>query len=869
MSQSLIFAPSTAAFDKYYRPTEPEDSSFPKEMEKFPDANDYYDQKSYLTALLKWYSDTKLTFENSLLPVPLSFSYHYPTAPHVPTAQEKIPRSQQEIIAARSFNVKTTPLYPENHLELQEMALKGFTRDGDFPKFGPRGQKIPITNHLKVGQYFTNTLIPPKPQPYFFRTYEDYQFAMNNWISVAQNELTNIPNSKTIGDMIKIQVVEEDRPQNYSYSQEDLQIHLEADQPKPKLPNLSETSFTIDERLRHARFSNINPRGIVKSLNNLRFSFKRAQTSPKQKEQTQVDAHFEELALLPLDQLRNWERQNFVSSIANYNPSCVNPDLYLGCLSMTMNHACSRHYRFTVFSIVEGLLNREFSDLNVFFNNSIELLYAYIALIQEFSPIQVTVYEPGPTIPDSNDSTILLNHAKTTLLELSYNKVLLKHYETKQDKFNVVYQIISMRHNGLKFQANQLITYMSKQLVESIQQCMKQEFAYTIGLTILLVLESETPMIESFLMNSKYTFFDMLVGLYNIDKEQYFLLQKRILFSRVAATSLLPLLFPIFSQYPLHSFNKEPYVILSFLRNMFLIDPRALERPRRLQRRATVNGVRSTMSTGNISLQQDNSFQQQKDGASVSFIPFYLAKLVTIIDDKTADIFYCTIYQLCVYAKRGIKYCPSNDTKQTELVIREAIKSVFSITQHAHTEQSKLYILQSLKTLFTLPQSQKTISSMKQDNCLFFFNCMSDNSERVKMFAWNVFSSLYARNKQFRSTIIEKPTLRSKLNEACYRPSDSCIVYVLRMMTEVITKNKEINKKTFLAAIQATNTPEFQELKTIVIAPDVKIESLIRTLIGHKTADNVPMQFYVISVFKEVIAGMEEIQKKKTKKSKK
>ena len=166
----------------------------------------------------------------------------------------------------------------------------------------------------------------------------------------------------------------------------------------------------------------------------------------------------------------------------------------------------------------------------------------------------------------------------------------------KKDKFPYAYQTISSRQNGLNFQSNQLITYMSKNLVESIKECMSKENAYVISIIIILALESESPAIEAFLMNYQMTFFDIIVAMYECNKEQCISMQKKILFSRTASTTIVPLLFPIFSQYPLEDLMKEPFIILNFMKNIFLIDPVALDKPNKQSKASTKQAAKQTQT---------------------------------------------------------------------------------------------------------------------------------------------------------------------------------------------------------------------------------------------------------------------------------
>ena len=810
----IIYGPEQSAYNIDYLPTIGPHTG--KQMRTIPDANDFTNKKSFIKSTLEWENETEQAFSKTILPVPISVSYRFPTQPKILTAQEKVPRSQQAKLAARSFSVFNTPLYPENHLEMQKMVITGIESQGNFPKGGPRNEKIPIENHMKSGRYFNNTFIPMKPQPEFYFSYKEYREAFENWISISKPYVEDVPSSAVIGKMININKVE-DGP------------IYEKGKTEQKEKKCEVKEFKIDERFLNLRLQNTQESNecLAKILFNLRKELKKKQCIQKETESKGIDLSV--INTISTEELRNKERHNFLFTMSNYNPSFIHPSFYEKALRMTMHHKTSRHYRFAVFTVVEGLLNRKNCDISYLLKNSLDLIYAFTALIEEFSSVKVTVYDPGPKLIDKNDDEMLLNHAKTALLELSYNKAMLKHFEMKKAQYQNAYASLQVRQTGLKMQATQLINYMSKKLLLAIKNCMCKENAYCIALIVLLIAESECSVVESFLINPTFSFFNILEKLYECSPDDCELLQRRFLFSRVASTTLLPFIFSIFSQLQLNTIKKEPCIVLRFICNMFLIDPRVVTHQ------------------------------------MTSFIPFFFAKIVSVIDENAPNIIFETLSQLCLFVNHAVKLL-KNDRAQDELIISETLKYLFLCIPFTNSREKILPLLRSIKTLVFLKEAESSVNNMKKEQIKFLLTSVSSKDIDVCLLSWKIVSRLVAENRKFRLKILDDDELKDLLSDASYRPSDACIVYVLSMISESLTKERGLSKSILLQAILSPSQQDYNDFMDIVIAPDVKIESLMRTLISHKSAVMVPMQFHVLHVFKQVLDAMEENKKKNKKK---
>ena len=151
-------------------------------LKQFPSPDDFDSYDQYRTAVLEWKKAADSEVHGLLLPVPFGFEFEYPGEPHVPTPQEKTPRTIQNRMAAKAFSVSQTPLYPDNYMSLLKYVIEGDTREvGEFMMPGPRGQKIPFDCHFRGELPWGARLRRMKPIPEMYENYQEYVDAMKNW----------------------------------------------------------------------------------------------------------------------------------------------------------------------------------------------------------------------------------------------------------------------------------------------------------------------------------------------------------------------------------------------------------------------------------------------------------------------------------------------------------------------------------------------------------------------------------------------------------------------------------------------------------------------------------------------------------------
>jgi len=158
-------------------------------MHHLPDPSDYIKEETYKNAVDLWYKKFREFLKKVVFPVPMGSFFSFPSMPHVPSTQEKVPGSLQNRMAAKAFSVRMTPLYPSNFLEMITSILNGeFVVDSYFHCPGPRGQTILRSNHMSEVTPWHGQFVPLKPRPKIFKDYNDFNLAFMRWYQlIVQN----------------------------------------------------------------------------------------------------------------------------------------------------------------------------------------------------------------------------------------------------------------------------------------------------------------------------------------------------------------------------------------------------------------------------------------------------------------------------------------------------------------------------------------------------------------------------------------------------------------------------------------------------------------------------------------------------------
>lgn len=159
-------------------------------IDKFPSTSAFKDYESFRQAWEKTSTNVSEVFCDTLLPVPVGFWMHYP--------------------GARVENVKrvrgVAALSPGNELWMQDLQISGdpFDFETTFPERGPKGEPLFVHDHCVERSPWYATLIPQRPSPYLYKSFEDYRCAMRDWLSQCMRNTDLIPHAKEMSQILNI-----------------------------------------------------------------------------------------------------------------------------------------------------------------------------------------------------------------------------------------------------------------------------------------------------------------------------------------------------------------------------------------------------------------------------------------------------------------------------------------------------------------------------------------------------------------------------------------------------------------------------------------------------------------------------------------
>ena len=160
-------------------------------------------EREYKITIKNWAKITGETETQVLLPVPMGFSWKRPSPPHILTQRERTPGTFEYRTLTKTFSVKTSPLYPENFMEMMHYIVEEeHPSEEFFVKPGPRGQKIPFQNHVGDSTPWYGQLIPQRPMPNTFSSYTEYEKAMKRWINRISKENVIPPNASQLQNLL-------------------------------------------------------------------------------------------------------------------------------------------------------------------------------------------------------------------------------------------------------------------------------------------------------------------------------------------------------------------------------------------------------------------------------------------------------------------------------------------------------------------------------------------------------------------------------------------------------------------------------------------------------------------------------------------
>ncbi|KAH0786725.1 hypothetical protein GPJ56_009357 [Histomonas meleagridis] len=224
-SVPMYVAPNGDVYSKFYNLLDKDIKTQGENKRPIPDPSNFNTIQEYKRAIWDYYfqfNDLKASY---ILPVPVGFSFQRLAECHVPTIQEKTPYTPQNRLAAKTFSVVNTPLYPANYLSLCSSIISGIPiKEEYFPAGGPRNEKIPIKYHFQPEVPWNSKLILQKPVAQSFKTYEEYAYAMRKWYEITSKQITIPLHSIDMEPILNIHATIEEPPTPIQIVKEPVQI---------------------------------------------------------------------------------------------------------------------------------------------------------------------------------------------------------------------------------------------------------------------------------------------------------------------------------------------------------------------------------------------------------------------------------------------------------------------------------------------------------------------------------------------------------------------------------------------------------------------------------------------------------------------
>jgi len=175
-----------------------------KDFPTIPNPNLCSSYEDFLQELKKWKASVSNFCQKSFLPQTLSHTIPRPVPPDI------ISKSDMEDLAfmrrmKRNFDPETSPPNPANQIAFEDILFNGtpFTDQDFLPYQGFNEKPVPVRAHLSNTLTWNVRLLPKRPHPIFYSSFEEYESAILKWADYVYKTVALPPSPKQIGQMIK------------------------------------------------------------------------------------------------------------------------------------------------------------------------------------------------------------------------------------------------------------------------------------------------------------------------------------------------------------------------------------------------------------------------------------------------------------------------------------------------------------------------------------------------------------------------------------------------------------------------------------------------------------------------------------------
>ncbi|OHT10085.1 hypothetical protein TRFO_20822 [Tritrichomonas foetus] len=802
-------------------------------MNSFPMPNSADSFKNYMKEAEKWKECIDRQIQHHFLfPLPLSFSYRKPSKPHVPSAQEKIRMSNANRIAAKTFDVNHTHLYPENYLYLLNIIREGslFTESEKFPILGPRGQEIPIISHISDETPWNGIFISPKPEPYIYQDYNSFEKAINKWFLIFQKKGKIVPHPDTMKDTLNISLNDESNSKIYIFkSQSDTLIKYQDENNNSILSMEMKNYSNITELLRTPSFKRtcLDSENVINFWESRKILFSHCLSSETNFEKLGEVVNTLELSTR-LDRNKNNETQytNFASvnddDIDSFNilkfkhykqliscPEFVLFDdmkersYFIKCIKNPLSDSIA--FKYSLFIHLIKYLNDKRTTDQILFLNDIVILENCARVINLFSPSKA--YLPKNylhklnKIMDSKEENQIVIHIYKVLIEQSYTYVLIKFLEMKMEKYKFSYLVIKKRYEATRIQMDQIIKLGVDSLIKWFNSSINHRTAPVV-IELIYLITCYASSASYFFEKYGNSIVDFISSLSIVSNTNLLVLQK-ILFTN---SKFIHLLFPVFCD-RLDELQSNDFLKL------------------------TSNVIEFVILLHQYAIDKENNSQHSMR---------ILSKIVQLLPDAERNDYYLLIFNICRFISRN-----KNNSAD---IISQSLSIVFSIIDIKPKDQYLVLILDSIRVLISSPGANNFIS-MCGENFKFIFDMIQKGSQIIQDHSYKLLISLLIKNRLFTSFVASGGIFEICFQNALKNPPIFAQLGFLKFFTYIKTGVLSNNPIYFSSLLEGGS----QALELIVPHYSIKSHGMMMNIVLH---DHVyfPQKYYISTTLNKILS---------------
>lgn len=776
------------------------EEDFLKEIDLFPEPQEFESYDRYARAAELWYLKYKELIGTHILPIPVSFSFRIPVPPHVPTPQEKIHMSDAFIIATKSFNPMHSPLYPDNHLHLQQICRKGspISLETNFPEKGPRGQEIKIKYHVVQEVPWNAAMIPQRPEPNLYLTHEDYSQACRKWYEIAKKSVKTLPvHPSAMENQLNIaSIATENFNSTYRKKKSGIRRRTTMEQ------NFS--MFCLDP-----------PSSLEKLGNMIR------DLTVITREHEGYKSEFKSPLLdkndVPDIQTMQLSRSKFCESFyPQFGKVSVMPKMQLVEMLKGNVKMLSPITRYSLYSSLMELFNDPIESRKIMFLNDPNNFYQVMLLVQEFGAARFHVFEPKfdaveKSQVNSQDKPWIVQ-IHNELLKYNYHVSILQHFQTNSTKYAEGIRVFKTNLHVTEELLKKFIMEKAGILISFFTKSINVSIATSMVNMILLLCQFYEPKCTFFTefakgVDNHHNFITFLKKLATISPKDFNSLANEILLSTKNVRHIFPIICSYIELVAIKEFSSLPLQLVRFIISLYMINP---------------------------------SSMQFLTPLPVHFI----SNMVQVLSDSDKE-FYSLMIVLCRYIKHCAYSFPGQIPSLGQQVM-QTLSMLISLLEVASTDALRLTVLDCMFEMISLQESIDFIQGCESSFSYLVGLIQNENiNGEIQVRSWKVLIKLFEKHLDYVVNISAQNSnfLRESFLNLMMTIPDDLSYHILRLFTQIGIKNKIDDPMYFDCLLAGRQiSPDL-----VKFYPDYATKSLkiMRKIQFHADEMNLPYHYFV------------------------